>query len=319
MNDVSALYGSHTINRPPHSNGDGYISVYEGESDGLLCSASGRVAAAGYTPYESVYLINRLYAASQPSDDEFIHVGDEYNGQQIYGAVATLEADGSWAWDGPTGPNGGEVPAWVGQKNRLWAAAEMMSNDYELELFVGNSPYDGVAHDCSSLDAGTAAAAEKAATGEVAGKRLPLSECVQPTAECDGWLEYRHLPAHSPPFGQMLMLGHKPLRASVLAVAAEDVSWTFRQEACTQNRLVSRPMGLPARETGNWWYGKVPPAALVLTQGGLSPKEVVVSPSREAPDVFSLAPNRFVFVKINCPYPQARCQGGYSLWVKPIA
>ena len=316
MQDNSAMYGNHSIYTPPHSGNDGYVSVYEGETDGLLCSASGRVSAAGYTPYESVYLINRLHSAPRPTDDEFCHVGDEYNGQQIDGVIVPIEEDGSWAWEGPTGPNGGELPAWVGQQNRLWAAAEMMSDDYELELFVGQSTYTGVEHDCSGLTGAMTAAAKVGDAAPPAAMRNLLAVGVQPTSVCDGWLEYRHLQAHSPPFGHLLMLGATPLTASLLAVAAVDTCWYYGNGPW---RRIARPMGLLTDEPGGWWFGKAPPAALVLTQGRLAHKEVVVSQSRETHDVFSFDPTRFIFAKINCPTGGVACGGTYSLWVKRIA
>jgi hypothetical protein len=215
----------------------------------------------------------------------------------------------------------GEVPAWIGQNNRLWAAAEMMSDDYELELIARSTTYDAVVEECPSGEMltkiTTEAATARAVTASItATTRRPLAIPVQPTSLCDGWLEYRYLNAGSPPLGHLLMLGSKPLQARVLAVAAFDVSWAF---GLGQGRLVSRPMGLLAEDRGDWWYGEVPPAALVLTQGVLASREVVVSQSRETPDVFSFDARRFVFAKLNIPAATVSCHGAYSLWVKRIA
>jgi len=133
----------------------------------------------------------------------------------------------------------------------------------------------------------------------------------------DGWLEYRNLSVDNLAFGNRLMLGDRPLRASLLAVSAVDVGWWHGMDP---PRLVRRAQGHLTAAQDGWLFRNSPEASLIVWQGDMARRTVLAAEDRTRPDVVDLDPCRDIYVQVNYDMLDAFARrGSFSLWVKVLA
>ncbi|MCG8648660.1 MAG: hypothetical protein MI861_02445, partial [Pirellulales bacterium] len=145
-------------------------------------------------------------------------------------------------------------------------------------------------------------------------KGAPRGAGVEPFAVEDNWLGYRNLLTTNPfERGKVLMFNGRPLAASSLAVAAQDVRWYHKGNP---RLAICRPTGThedvnSGLRMGAFIFGRepfrftsAPKCSICVYQHGNArmPGEVinvVESQSRESPDVFGLAPDQPIRVRVN--------------------
>lgn len=121
---------------------------------------------------------------------------------------------------------------------------------------------------------------------------------VEPWDMVGGFLEYRPLSVKQIAQGNRLMRNGAPLQASRIAISAFDVAWQY---GATSTTCVSRAVGegevTPAPI--GWFFAGLPKSCIVVWQGSLSQRRVLVSECREHPDVFTLDPTLPIYVQVN--------------------
>lgn len=201
-------------------------------------------------------------------------------------------------------------------------------------------PFDGEAvTSCSSssgmpLSAARAAAAP-AAIGDVAVP-VPLipaaGDPVGPSDADGDWLLYQGLSVSKLFFGNLLMRDGQPLRARVLAVAADAVDWSYEIPVSTTKMYrqhVRRPVGDLKFDSSTFWrFSRSPRNGIVLWQCAFEdgapvapalPEQVIASTSRTAPDLIHLRDHHLTFAQVNYFLPVVgSLNGAFSLWVKVI-
>jgi len=160
----------------------------------------------------------------------------------------------------------------------------------------------------------TAALSDDAAAESVAP--VPGSVDSKPWDITGGYLEYRHLSVEQITGGNRLMRHGAPLRARRIAIAAFDVSWQYGPSPST---LISRSVGELASAPAGWLFMGLPKACLVVWQGDLLQRRVIISECRDKPDILSLDPNKPIFVQVNFAWANvAQRSGSFGVHVRVI-
>lgn len=302
-----------SVNVPPPG-GDGPVRSYSPQAPmGTLCRASGRFTP----PVQGLPGMARLII-KKPGDPA--PTSADWGSAQMVG----MAPDGSWPY--------GSMPslgAWIAPagstalNNTLYAKAFWY--DYSTyppttyQSDTASSSFRGVY--VQQCPAAALAAEPSAAQLEPLGRSPASLEFLAvespPAGGEDGWLEYRNLSVDNLAFGNRLMLGDRPLRASLLAVSAVDVGWWHGMDP---PRLVRRAQGHLTAAQDGWLFRNSPEASLIVWQGDMARRTVLAAEDRTRPDVVDLDPCRDIYVQVNYDMLDAFARrGGFSLWVKVLA
>ncbi len=302
-----------SVDYPP-AGGDGAVRSYSPLATmGTLCRASGRATPPGPGWQGVVKLIIKGPGTSAPTGPEWGSaqpVSPAADGRWPSGVMPSL---GAWiAPAGSTSPN-----------NTLYAKAFWYNySSYPPQTYEDGPealPFRGV-YVSSCASAVLKVSSEAGTTVTPAMSVTPFSVLAVdacPTGGEETWLEYRNLAVDNLVFGNRLMLGDRPLRASLLAVSAFAVGWWRGDD---RPRLVRRAQGDITVATDGWLFKDSPEAALIVWQQDLARRHVLVSEDRTQADVVDLDPSQDIYVQVNYPILDAFTRrGGFSLWVKVIA
>lgn len=302
-----------SVNIPPPG-GDGQVRSYSPQAPmGTLCRASGRFTP----PVPGLPGLARLII-KKPGDPA--PTPADWGSAQM----VAMAADGSW-------PSGSmpSLGAWIAPPGSTALNNTLYAKAYWYD-YSANPPTTYQSDTASSSFRGvyvqqcpmTALEAEPAAAKLEPPGLSPVSfgflaAEFPPAGGEDGWLEYRNLSVDNLVFGNRLLLGDRPLRASLLAVSAWDVGWWHGSD---RPRLVRRAQGHITAAQDGWLFRNSPEAALVVWQGDLARRYVLASEDRTQPDVVDLDPRQDIYVQVNYDMLDAFTRrGGFSLWVKVLA